>query len=254
MRSRNRLGRGSEAPDLRALDLSVPVGARLLLVSRPEGAASLLLRILAGAVRPAAGSISLAGVRRADESAAGWARRVAHVGVRTAIYDWLSPAEVLSLAGRLAGLSVEDRRRRVEELVERFHLGPDAGRPMSRSGPAVAQKVALAAALLTDPEVLLLDDPLRALDPQERRRLLNLHGRRTTVLLASRYPTSEEGLVNQVALIRDGRLVLHARTEDLAASSLPLSMRGIEALAAHRVAGAAPSPSAPAAPAHAAPR
>jgi ABC-type multidrug transport system ATPase subunit len=149
---------------------------------------------------------------------------------------------------------VEDRRRRVRELLERFHLGPDAGRPMSRGGPVVAQKVALAAALLTEPEVLLLDDPLRALDLQDRKLLLDLPGRRTTVLLASRYPTTEEGLVNQVALIRDGRLALHARIEDLAASSLPLSLRGIEALAAARVAGGATVPRTPAAAAHAAPR
>ena len=212
------------------------MGARLLLVSRPEGVASLLLRILAGVVRPAAGSIALAGVRRADESAAGWARRVAHVSGHTAIYEWLSPAEALILVARLAGVHPDERRHRVDELLERFRLGPDAGRPISRGGPALAQKVALAAAMVTEPEVMLLDEPLRALDPQERRRLLNLHGRRTTVLLASRYPASEEGLVNQVALIRDGRLALHAPIEYLAAASLPLSTRGIEAIADRRAA------------------
>ena len=231
LRSRRGPRPSDDDAGLRSLDLSVPVGARLLLVSRPEGVASLLLRILAGLVRPAAGSIALAGLRRADESAVGWARRVAHVSGHAAIYEWLSPAEALTLAARLAGVPQEERRYRVDELVERFRLGPDAARPISRGGPALAQKVALAAAMVTEPEVLLLDEPLRALDPQERRRLLNIRGRRITVLLASRYPASEEGLVNQVALIRDGRLAMHAPIEDLAAASLPLSTRGIEALA-----------------------
>jgi len=231
LRSRTRSGRSGQDGALRGLDLSVPVGARLLLVSRPEGAASLLLRILAGVSRPAAGTISLAGMTRSDDSAMGWARRVAHVAGRPALYEWLSPTEALMLACRLAGLPADDRRHRMDELIEHFRLGPDASRPIGRGGPAVGQKVALAAALLTEPEVLLLDEPLRALDPQERRRLLNLKDRRTTMLLASRYPASEEGLVNQVALIRDGRLALHARIEELAARSLPLSTRGIEALA-----------------------
>jgi hypothetical protein len=53
-------------------------------------------------------------------------------------------------------------------------------------------------------------------------------------VLASRYPAGDEGLVNQVALIRDGRLALHAGVEELAAASLPLSARAIEALADQR--------------------
>jgi ABC-2 type transport system ATP-binding protein len=213
------------------VDLAVPVGARLLLVSRPESTAALLLRILAGLVRPAAGSISLAGLRRDDESTAGWRRRVAHVGAEPGIYPWLSPVEALFLAAGLAGLNGAEAEQRVDAAVEHFRLGADATRPISRGGPALAQRTALAAALLGDPEVLLLDEPLRALDPAERRRLLRLSRRRVTLLLASRYPASEEGLVNQVALIRDGRVDLHAAVEDLAAAELPLNTRGIEALA-----------------------
>ncbi|HEX6129760.1 MAG TPA: ABC transporter ATP-binding protein, partial [Candidatus Limnocylindria bacterium] len=219
---------------LHGVDLSVPVGARLLLVARPEPSGSLLLRILAGLVRPARGSISLAGLARSDESALGWRRRVGCVPAQPSIYAWLSPREALVLAGKLAGLEGEERERRVDEALERFRLHPDAARPMSRSGPAVAQKTALAAALLGGPEVLLLDEPLRAVDPDERRRLLRLPGKRVTLVLASRYPASEEGLVNQVALLRDGRTALHATIEDLAGVGLPLSLRGIEELAARR--------------------
>jgi ABC-2 type transport system ATP-binding protein len=130
-------------------------------------------------------------------------------------------------------------------MLERFRLVSDATRPIRRAGPAVAQKVALAAALVGEPEILLLDEPLRAVDPHERHRLLQLGGKRITVLLASRYPAGDEGLVDQVALIRDGRLALHAGVEELAAASLPLSARGVEVLA-HHVADAAASAPAPA--------
>jgi ABC-type multidrug transport system ATPase subunit len=93
------------------------------------------------------------------------------------------------------------------------------------------ERVALAAAMLADPEVVLLDEPLRAIPPEERRRLLRLPGQRRTVVLASRYPASETGLCTQVVFIRDGRLALSASMARLTELGLPLSARGIEALA-----------------------
>ena len=216
---------------LDGVDLRVPVGARLLLVSEPEGAGSLLLGILAGLVRPHAGSFDLAGLSRADESSSGWRRRIAYLGPESGYYEWLSPIEVLDLAGRLAGHDKSERRRRIEAAIERYRLGPSLRSPVRRGGPVLAQKVGLAAAMLTDPEVLLLDDPLRSLDPGERARLLQIPGRRRTVLIASRYPASEDGLVNQLALLRNGRVAIHARREALGEHGLPLSHRGIAALA-----------------------
>lgn len=216
---------------LRGVNLSVPVGARLLLVARPEESASLMLRVLAGLVRPRRGRIALAGVTRADDSARGWSRRVGYVGPQPAIYPWLRPAEALDLAARLAGFDSGEARLRVGEMIDHLDIGDAASIPLSRTGPMVAQKTALGATLLTDPEVLLLDEPLRSVDPDERTRLLDLRPRRLTVVLASRYPASEEGLVNQVALIRDGRIALHTSVADLQANGLPLSGRGIESLA-----------------------
>src|SRR5262245_60993429 len=164
------------------VDLRVPVGARLLLVSEPDDAASLLLRIMAGLVRPSAGSFDLAGVPRSDEADAGWRRRIGYVGGEQGFYPWLSPREVLDLAGRLADYDAAERVRRIEAAIEQYRLGPGLDRPVSRGGAPLAQRVALAAAMLTDPEVLLLDDPLRSLDPEERARLLAVPGRRRTVV------------------------------------------------------------------------
>lgn len=222
---------------LAGLDLNVPVGARLLIVSEPAESASLLLRVLAGLTRARSGTIDMAGLSAADDTITGWRRRVAYLGTESGYYEWLSPREVLDLAGRLAGYDRADRRRRSDEAIEQYRLGPALDRPVLRGGPILAQKVGLAAAMLTDPEVLLLDEPLRSLDPAERARLLRVPGRRRTVLLASRLPASEDGLVNQVALLRDGRTAIHARREELTHNHLPLSLRGIAALADLRAAG-----------------
>jgi len=80
--------------------------------------------------------------------------------------------------------------------------------------------------------VLLLDDPLRAVEADERTSLLAIPGPRRTVLIVSPFPASEAGLVNQVAFIRDGGLAVHAPVSALDARGLTLSQRGIEALAA----------------------
>jgi len=223
------------------LHLVVGVGARLLIVSQPEESASLLLRVLAGLAHLRAGTVRLAGVTRADDSAAGWARRVGYVGPESGIYPWMSPREVLDLAARLAGLDSDERHRRIELAAETYRMGLQLDEPIRRGGPSLTQRTALAAAMLTDPEVLLLDEPLRAVEPTERTRLLAIPGRRRTVLIASRFPASEAGLVNQVALLRRGRLALHAPVRELDARGLTLSQRGIETLAALMAEGTPPA-------------
>lgn len=213
------------------VDLTIRVGARVLVVSDPPESASLLLRILAGLAHAEAGAIRIAGVSRADDSADGWARRIGYVGPESGIYPWMSPGEVLDLAGRLAGYEAEERDRRTDAVAERYRLGVHLDEPVRRGGPALAQRTALASAMLTDPEVVLLDEPLRAVDPPERRRLLNLPGRRRTMLLASRLPASEAGIVNEMLLLHRGRVAMHRPIRDLEEHGLELSVRGIEALA-----------------------
>ncbi len=210
--------------------LTVPVGSRLLVVSQPKASASLLLRILAGIARADDGRISIAGLTRAQAGRAGWARRVGYVGPDV-IHSWLSPREALELAGGLADLRGRSLARMVGAALESYELLGFADRPMRRGGPAVVQRVTLAAAQLTEPEVLLLDEPLRALDAPDRARLLGKAGPRQTVILASRYPASMSGLVNRVALLLDGRVRLDADATELERHNLSLSMSGIKALA-----------------------
>jgi ABC-2 type transport system ATP-binding protein len=216
-------------PLLDGFSLRVPVGSRLLLVAEPDASASLLVRALAGLAR-VHGRIEMAGM--SDPSREGWARRVAYLGPDPGLYAWMSPREALQLAARLAELPHDEAARRTEAAVEHYGLAGSFERPMIRGGPGLMQRVGLATALLGDPEVLLLDEPLRALDPDERARLLKIPGSRRTVIMASRYPASEGGICTGVALIRAGRLAFAGPISGLDARGLPLSMRGIEMLAA----------------------
>ncbi len=223
--------RSADGSGLAGVDLTVGVGARVLVVAEPDAGGSLLLRVLAGLAHRDGGRIRMAGTTRPDATAQGWGRRIAFVGPEPGLYPWMSAAETLDLAARLALLDPVTARRRIGEAVDRWGLGLHLERPMRRIGLAHLQRTAMAAALLGDPEVVLLDEPLRAVDPDERMHLLRLPGERRTVLLASRYPASEAGCVNQVVLLRGGRVAVHAATAELDARRLPLSHRGIATLA-----------------------
>lgn len=217
-------------PFLDRCTLSVPVGTRLLVVSEPDESGSVLLKVLAGLARPERGSVEIAGL--SDPSRDGWARRVAYLGSDAGIRPWMTPREALRLAADLLGIPAGSVDERVDRVVAWTRIPPSAvDEPVSRGGPALIQRTGLAAGLLADPEVLLFDEPLRALEATERAELLRLPGRRRTMLLASRYPASEAGLVSHVALLRGGRVRLLVRVEELEAAGLPLSMRGIAALA-----------------------
>jgi ABC-2 type transport system ATP-binding protein len=216
---------------LDGIDLAIPAGARVLVAASQPTAPSLLLRIMAGLAHSDRGTVTLAGLRRETAAREGWARRVAFVGSEPGIPLWMTPAEGLDLAAWLTGLEGPERQHLVDETLQRYQLGAVRDRPLRFAGRIVLERTALAAALLPDPEVLLLDDPLRAHPPPDRLRLLRIPGARRTVLLASRYPAQEAGIVDRVVLIRDGRVALNAPMSDLDRHELPLSLRGLTALA-----------------------
>jgi len=218
-------------PVLDGIDLAIPAGARVLVAGVNPDAPSLLMRIMAGLARPDRGSVVLAGLHREAAIPEGWARRVGFVGSDPGIPPWMTPAESLDLAARLAGIDGPQREHLIDDALLRFQLGAIRDRPLRHLGRIVAERTALAAAFLPDPEVLILDEPLRAHAPPDRLRLLSIPGERRTVLIASRYPAQEAGIVDRVVLIRGGRIVLHAPIEELEAQRLPLSLRGMTALA-----------------------
>ena len=210
--------------------LSVPVGMRLLVVGDPEASASMLIRVVAGLSPPKRGRVEIAGLP--SRSSDGSGNRMAYLGPQPGIHGWMTPREVLALCGRLLALPDAELTRRVERAIAWVRIPISmVDRPVRRGGPPLAQRVGLAAALIADPEVLLLDEPLRALETHERARLLRLPGARRTIVLASHYPASEAGLMSHVALLRAGRVAMLARIGDLEAAGLPLSMRGIMSLA-----------------------
>ncbi len=194
-------------PALRPLDLDVPGGATLAVLG-PNGAGkSTLLRLLAGLSRPSAGTLRVggdAGGRRERR------RQVGLIGHATFLYPALTARENLVLAGRLCGLS--DPGRRADALLAELELEPLAERRVGSFSRGLAQRLAIARALVHEPPVLLLDEPFTGLDARAAERLAERlaaarGGRRTTVLVTHDLPRAA-ALCDRALVLVGGRAAL----------------------------------------------
>ncbi|MEO6577867.1 MAG: ATP-binding cassette domain-containing protein [Candidatus Limnocylindria bacterium] len=212
--------------DLDGCSFTVPVGVRLLLVSDPPASSSTLVRVLAGLAPFGGGRVWVAGSELS--SVDGVPRRLAYLGPDAGLHEWMTPTEALQLSGDLLGLPRYETVRRMRRAIAWARISPSAAtRPMRRGGEPLLQRTGLAAVLMAEPEVVLLDDPLRAIELEERTRLLSLTGQRRTVILASTDPAIEAGLADTVAYLEAGRISMLAPLVELERAGLPLSHRGI---------------------------
>ena len=183
----------------------------------PNGAGkSTTLEILEGLRRPDGGRAEILGLDVARRPGA--VRE--HVGVmlqRTELPARLRVAEALALFS-----AFHDRPRRREELLALAGLGARAAAPFGSLSGGEQQRLALALALVHDPEVLLLDEPTAGLDPRARRELqtllLELRARGKSVLLTTHHLDEAERLCDRVAILDRGRILACAPTVELAAA------------------------------------
>lgn len=215
---------------LESVDLEVAVRTRLLLTERTGDGTAILLRILAGLARSEGGSATVAGLPVGNSP--DWRRHVGYVPPELNLYRWLTGREALELAAKLHAVGRRATTRRIDELSERVGFTADLDAPIGRYVPAQRERVALSAALIHDPEILLLDEPLRSVDPRERTRILQQLSHRRTVLLRSRYPARERDICERVAFLREGRIAVDAPVAVLAERGVTLSLSGLEAYVA----------------------
>jgi ABC-2 type transport system ATP-binding protein len=194
---------------LEGLDLTVEAGTVFGFLG-PNGAGkTTTLRLLAGLARPSSGRAWLAGEPAGPESRArAW---VGYLPEEPRFYNWMSPVEFL--AGYVGGLFALERklaRARADELLERVGLADSARRRIAGFSRGMRQRLGLAQALINRPRVLLLDEPVSALDPAGRRDMLEWIGAlksETTVFMSTHILDDVERICDTIGILNRGRLV-----------------------------------------------
>jgi ABC-2 type transport system ATP-binding protein len=201
------------------LDLDVPAGSIFGLLG-PNGAGkTTTLRILTGLAQPASGQAEVAGIAVGLDRPE-LRRRLGYLDQDPRFYAWMRGRELLELVGRLAGLDGERLRTRVAEMLERTGLAGAAERRIGGYSGGMRQRLGIAQALLHEPEIVFLDEPVSSLDPEGRRDVLDLiTGLRgdTTVVLSTHVLSDVERVCDRVAILDRGRLVIEAPLETLLA-------------------------------------
>jgi ABC-2 type transport system ATP-binding protein len=204
---------------LRGASLRVPRGAIYGLLG-PNGAGkTTLLSILATLLLPDSGSASILGHDVVREATA--IRRRLNMASGNASFVWsLRPSEVLTFYGGLYGLHGKVLRERVETLIEQCGLDAHRKTEYNALSTGLKQRLALAKALINEPEVLFLDEPTLGLDPdisiRLRAQIAALRRERgTTIILTTHYMREAEELCDRIAFIKAGRILAEGTPDEL---------------------------------------
>lgn len=210
---------GFRSPGVQALstvDLEVPAGAIVGILGPNGSGKTTLLKVLCGLVRPDTGTVQVLGSHPRDRALV---PRVGYQAEGSLPFPGLSGPDFLRYMGALMGLDRELVEERTRHWIERLDLVHAGRRPLGKFSQGMSRRLALAAALLSGPEVLILDEPTSGLDPHGSleviRILEEVAGRGTAVIMASHHLQEVEQLCGRIAVLHEGRIVASGSLDEL---------------------------------------
>ena len=207
-----------QRPAVDGLDLAVRAGEFYALLG-PNGAGkTTTLRLIAGLLRPDAGSIRVAGIDALADPVA--AKRVmAWISDEPMIYDKLTPREYLAFVAGLWGVAPALAATRAQELLTWLGLASHADERCESFSKGMRQKVALAGALVHDPRLIILDEPLTGLDAGSARQVKSVLRERAraggTIIMTTHILEVAERMADRIGVIAHGRLIAEGTLEQL---------------------------------------
>jgi ABC-2 type transport system ATP-binding protein len=193
---------------VRDLTLSVPRGEIFGFLG-PNGAGkSTSIKMLLGLAKPTGGEAYVLGAPSGDVAVR---RKIGFLPENFRFYEWLTPAELLHLHGRLSGVATDVLAKRVPEFIDLVGLTPHIDKRLQNFSKGMMQRAGLAQALIHEPEIIFLDEPTSGLDPIGRRMVRDIiraqRERGATVFLNSHLLSEIEITCDQVVFIREGEVV-----------------------------------------------
>ena len=175
----------------------------------PNGAGkTTTLKLLLQLIFPTSGEARIFGRPAGDLAAK---RRFGYLPEQPYFYDHLTAEELLTYYGGLFGIPSAERRRRVNALLDEVGIGRERREPLRKFSKGMLQRVGIAQALINEPDLVILDEPMSGLDPLGRRDvralILRLRDRGCTVFFSSHVLSDAEALCSRVAILAKGRMV-----------------------------------------------
>ena len=185
----------------------------------PNGAGkTTTLKLLMQLIYPTSGRAEILGRPVGDVEVK---RRIGYLPENPSFYEYLSADELLDYFSGLFGFQGPERRKRVSRLLDEVGIGAERRLQLRKFSKGMLQRVGIAQALLNDPEVVFLDEPMSGLDPIGRREIreliLKLRDRGCTVFFSSHVLADAEALCSRVAVLAKGRLAATGQLSDLVA-------------------------------------
>jgi ABC-2 type transport system ATP-binding protein len=183
----------------------------------PNGAGkTTTIKMVLRLIFPMRGTIELFGEKSPGPAAMA---RVGYMPENPYVYQYLKPLEFLDLCGRLTGMDAKKRATRSRELVERVGLSHAVDRPIGKFSKGMTQRIGLAQALLHEPELLILDEPMSGLDPIGRKEVRDLiveqRAKGKTILFTSHILSDVELLCDRVGIVQRGRMSHYGELREL---------------------------------------
>jgi len=192
------------------LNLSVPRGEFFAMLGPNAAGKTTTLKILAGLMKPTSGSARVAGFDLQTQPLEA-RKRLAFVPDFPFLYDKLTPWEFFRFTAQLFQMPEERIQSNASELIVRFHLEASVNLPIEGLSHGTRQRIAIASALLHDPDVFIIDEPMVGLDPQHVRVVKDVLKERSqagmTVLVSTHQLSVAEELADRIGIIHQGRLV-----------------------------------------------
>ena len=207
-----------DRPAVNGLNLTVHTGEFYALLG-PNGAGkTTTLKMVVGLLRPDAGSISILGIDALAEPVSA-KQLTAWISDEPMIYEKLTPFEYLEFVAGLWGIEAVLAEARARELLEWLGLEGHAHERCEGFSKGMRQKVALAGALVHDPRVIILDEPLTGLDAASARQVKSVLRDRVsaggTVIMTTHILEVAERMADRIGIIADGRLIAHGTQDEL---------------------------------------
>jgi ABC-2 type transport system ATP-binding protein len=180
------------------------------------------IKLITGLLRPTSGTARICGFDIQSEPLAA-RQRLAYVPDFPFLYDKLNAWEFFRFIGQLFRIEPERIAKNGRELVDRFHLEEFAGRPLESLSHGTRQRIAIVSALLHDPEVFVVDEPMVGLDPQHARIVKDVLKERSlagmTVLVSTHQLSIAEEMSDRIGIIHGGKLIAVGTREELRVKS-----------------------------------